>query len=349
MLILLGGLFLIAVALAVFALMPADNSGGGSNFKQAIIPPAESQEPLINRFQEQAQSFNLELEQLRQEHTDLNRELELANKVVFDLKEELDKLRKFPGVDNSEFDKIRKDSSLLKDEILNKSNQLEREINEVTNLIKDLKLNRESQATLEGERKLLTDKITTLETRVSEYNKQLESQKEVIQKYELLEEQVSKREYEDIQQKLKTELEKIEALNRENSDLAGKIKIFETQSGEYNKEIEQQKSIIEELKISSANNVAKEEFEQLNEKMKLEGEKLDLLKNENASLIEKIKDLELDSDKQKKEIQKQSAQAKEIKSSIDLSEFVPRKDYEALKKKLESAEEVLKIVHGAGA
>ena len=95
--------------------------------------------------------------------------------------------------------------------------------------------------------------------------------------------------------------------------------------------------------------MAKEEFEQLNEKMKLEGEKLDLLKNENASLIEKIRDLELDSDKQKKEIQKQSAQAKEIKSSIDLSEFVPRKDYEALKKKLESAEEVLKIVHGAGA
>ena len=345
---LLVGLFVVALALAAFALIPSQESAPVNN-KRNSAPVPDVHDPLVHKLAEQTQTFDAELQNLKQEHLDLNRELELANKVVFDLKEELDKLRKMPGVDNSEFDKLRKDSSSLKEELLNKSNQLEKEISAITNSIKELKQNRESQATLENEKKALTDKISALEDKLGNYTQKLDAQKEVIQKYEKLEEQVSKKEYEEVQKKLNDELGKIDSLNKDNSDLVNKIKLLEIQSQEYNKEIEKQKSIIEKLESVSANNINKDEFEQLNEKLKLETEKLDMLKNENASLVEKINDLEFDSEKLKKEVQKQSAQAKEAKSNIDLTEFVSKKDYEALKKKLESAEEVLRIVHGAGA
>lgn len=330
MIILLAGLFIAAIALAVYAFIPSGVSGNGHGLRQSNLPVPPLGDTLAKKLEEQTQILNSELDRLRQEHEDLNKELELANKIVFELKIELDKLKNLTTQDNS----------LLKEEILSKSRQLEIESAEVAALNNDIKSAQQDRLNLENDKKALADKVTHLEQKISEYTKEMQAQKEALSQEEETGEKVPKEEFEQLLERIKSEEERIEGLNKQNVDLSEKIKILESQNSEYNNQLQK-------LESSKQKEPPKEEFESLSEKLKSETEKLDLLRNENSSLVEKIKDLESESAKLKKDMEKQSSLAKESKKAT-VEGMVLQKDYDELKKKLESAEEILRIVHGAG-
>lgn len=110
-------------------------------------------------------------------------------------------------------------------------------------------------------------------------------------------------------QQLKENKEKLELAQKDNQQLAQKIKSLEEQSAVYLKEIEEHKAI-------------------------------------NADLLNKLKVFEAQLQEYKQEIEKQKAIIQQPAPAAQ--EQVSKKEYDELKKKLEEAEQILRIVHGAG-
>lgn len=136
-----------------------------------------------------------------------------------------------------------------------------------------------------------------------------------------------------------------EQLKRENSDLLNKIRILEIQITEHSKEIEAQRQIIDKHR-QSGEQVSKKDFEELQKKIDEEKAARERFKKENAELSERIKAFEIKSAEYEKKIKEQTALIDKEKGKCD--GCASKKELEEVKKKLENAEQVLRIVHGAG-
>lgn len=112
--------------------------------------------------------------------------------------------------------------------------------------------------------------------------------------------------------------------------------------------------------LELANNVARQLQEELAkfkenagiqqlQQLKENKEKLELAQKDNQELTQKIKTLEEQIEKQKAIIQQPAPAAKEqVSKPVPEEEQVSKKEYDELKKKLEEAEQILRIIHGAG-
>lgn len=133
---------------------------------------------------------------------------------------------------------------------------------------------------------------------------------------------------EELNQQKKSLQAELEQLKKENSD-------FKVESLNRIKEIEEARKQLAEFKTRPQNN------EELSRKS--EG-----LIKENSDLANKVKLLETQIEEYKKESAKlsEAAAQKTPEAQPAAGDTVSREEYEELKKKLEAAESVLKIVHG---
>ncbi|MFH1441426.1 MAG: hypothetical protein ABIH18_05255 [Candidatus Omnitrophota bacterium] len=176
----------------------------------------------------------------------------------------------------------------------------------------------------------LVNKIKILENEINEHNKEILQQREII------------REHEQSREHAVEETKKLEIFKQEKSDLENKIKMLESQINEYSKEIEKHNEIIsqrqnQEKQIDAA---FKKEYDDLKSRLEVsesQMKELAKLTKENIDLLEQVKSLE----KQIENYNKESKKDEAIRG-------VSKEQYEELKQKLEKAEEVLRIVHGAG-
>lgn len=191
MIILILVLFIAGAALAAYAFIPFEPGEKKAEESIPIMPIL--QEPLNLRLEEQINSLNTELEQLKRERQNLQTELELANSVVRDLKEELSKFRESGNVEQFKENKE-------KLELLEKNNrQLSEKIitleEQIAVYVKDIEKHKAINSDL-------LNKLKVFEAQIEEYKQEIEKQKAIIQKPAPVEEQVSKKEYDELKKKL---------------------------------------------------------------------------------------------------------------------------------------------------
>ena len=143
----------------------------------------------------------------------------------------------------------------------------------------------------------------------------------------------------------------VEKMARENLDLTNKVKMLEIQLQEYNKEIEKQKSITDE-KEAASREALEDIIADLNKKLSDKTREAEILGKEKTDISSRIQLLETEIERYKQEMAKAAQIPVSIKEEIKVvpgqEGSVSQEEYEQLKKKLEQAEEVLRIVHGAG-
>lgn len=193
MIILIAGLFVAAIALAIYALMPPERKPQARPLENETVLTRITNEPLVLRLEEQVNSLNTELEQLKLEHQKLENELLLANKLVIDLKDELSKHRMNSSVDQSEVKRLQKENVQLETGLLDKSKELEKEINLGLSLQRELNENKDKIICIEKENKILSEKIKALESTAAEIS-------ELKPKINT-EEMISKKEYDELKEK----------------------------------------------------------------------------------------------------------------------------------------------------
>lgn len=196
-------------------------------------------------------------------------------------------------------DQLKKENAQLKDELLAKGKELEKSVNQVSSLNRELKDNKDKLEAWANESEQLLEKVAALEEKERQFAN--------------LTEQASKS----------------EAANKENTDLADKIKLLETQVAEYKKE---------EVILKAA--IQSKEAEEI--------KKTEAFQKENIDIMNKIKVLEAQVEQYKKEIEQITVSQAQGQPKLEPQDSVPRKEYEELKKKLQEAEEILRLVHGAG-
>jgi len=350
MVILLLVFLAVAIGLAIYAFLPSKSSSE-SQVLTGIMPQAPvNQEPVILRLEEQVNYLNTELDKLRLEQQKDQNELKTANKLVSDLKEELAKLKEQepPKIDYGALEKLKADISKSKEELLNKNRELEKSLSENMDLNRELKENKavkEKQALLETENKKLADKIVLADKQLLDYKKEIESKTAEIKKYQTLGEQVCKKDYDELSQKFNIENDKVEKLNSENSDLINKMKILEVQITEHNKEMGQQRDIVQKYQ-QMGEQVSKKEFDDLGNKLNEEKAALDKFKKENAELSGRLKSFEDKINEYDNKIKEQDEFIDKEKNKCE--GCASKKELAEVQKKLENAEQVLRIVHGAG-
>lgn len=273
-----------AAALAAFALMPSKESASNEKKQQSeSLNSHFVRSELTLKLEEQINSLNVELERFKAEHEQVRAELSLANELVSNLKDELVRIRKSDKtVEYGELEKLRNENIHLRDEVHRKGQELEKSLSDNLSLSKDVSKNQGAAAKLE-----------LLENEITEHNKEIIQQGDIIRKHEQSKELADE------------EIKKLEIFKQEKSDSENKIKMLESQINEYSKEIGKQNEI-----ISQSQNQEK----QIGADFKKE---LAKVTKENIDLLGQVKSLE--------------------------------KQYDELKNKLEKAEEVLRMVHGAGA
>lgn len=198
---------------------------------------------------------------------------------------------------------------------------LTREVSEAENKIGNF--NNENQD--------LLNKIKILENEITEHNKEITRQKDIISKQE------------EIGKQAALEAEKLEVFKTEKSDLENKVKILVEQIAEYSKEIESQNKIISQRQNQGKeiDEAFKKEYDDLKSRLEVsesQMKELAKLSKENIDLLRQVKSLEKQIENYSKESKKDASEGR-----------VSKEKYEELKNKLEKAEAVLRMVHGAGA
>ncbi len=316
-----------AAALAIFALMSSKK--GGDNERE------QEKESLNNHFvrseltlkmEEQINSLNVELERLKTEHEQVRAELTLANELASNLKYELDKnIKSDKAVEQAELEKLKNDNTRLRDELYKKGKELEKQAGDYNNKIEEYKtiVNKleetVKQTVPKQEYHQINDKCFQLSAEFETFKNK----------------SIPKEDYEALTRKAAEAESRIGSFNNENQDLINKIKILESEINEHNKEILRQKGIILE-------------HEQAKEHAAKREKELEIFKQDKSDLENKIKMLESQISEYNKEIEKQNeiiSQRQKDKAAGGVS----KEQYEELKNKLEKAEEVLRMLHGAGA
>ncbi len=278
MIILLSGIFLVGIALAIYAFFPSkqDSEKKGTDESIPLHMPRETTEPKPAEHHDSS----AELQQLKNEYKTLQTQLELANNVVKGLREDLVRATAAAAT-TQDVEQLKKENVQLKDELLKKGLEFDKQL----------------------------EKIEILEGKAGQ-----------------LGEQVPKKDYDE--------------LNNKFSDASAKIKTLEEQNADLKAAVEAHKAEGEQ--------VPKKDLDDLDKKLSEEISKAEGLQKEKSDAINKVRILEMQIEQYKKEIEKVSvAQAQGAKKPVP-EDSVPKKDYEELKKKLEEAEKVLMIVHGAG-
>lgn len=357
-----------AAALAAFALMPSKESASNEKKQQSeSLNSHFVRSELTLKLEEQINSLNVELERFKAEHEQVRAELSLANELVSNLKDELVRIRKSDKtVEYGELEKLRNENIHLRDEVHRKGQELEKSLSDNLSLSKDISKNqgaaaiqlsaeleafknksisKEEYETLtrkvsEAESKIgnfknenqdLVNKIKILENEITEHNKEIIQQRDIIRKHEQSKELAAE------------EIKKLEIFKQEKFDLENKIKILESQINEYSKELEKQNEIISQRQNQEkeAGAAFKKEYDDLKKKLEASESQMKesaMLTKENIDLLGQVKSLE-------KQIENYNKESKKDESKGGVS----KEKYDELKNKLEKAEEVLRMVHGAGA
>lgn len=328
MIILLSGIFLVGIALAIYAFFPSKQESDKKRADESIPlhVPRETTEPKPGAGHPDSSA---ELQQLKNEHRTLQTQMELANNVVKSLRADLVKANASAATAEG-VEQVKKENAQLKDELLKKSIDLDKLAAQKLDSNKGQEENKGKLETLTKENQQLLEKIKLLEEKAGQ-----------------LGEQVSKKDYDELNNKFSGVSDKVKTLEGQNTDLTNKIKLLEAQVAEYAKQEAALKATIEDTK-KEGEQVPKKDFDDLDKKLNEEISKVEGLQKEKSDAVNKIRLLEMQIEQYKKEIEKVTVvQAQEAKKPV-AEDVVPRKEYEEVKKKLAEAEEVLRIVHGAG-
>jgi chromosome segregation ATPase len=321
----------VGIALAVYAFFPSKQDSVQKKGDEAIPlhVPRETVEPKPAGHIDSS----AELQQLKNEQRNLQAQLESAGVLVKGLREELVKATAATPV-NEDIDQLKRENMQLKDELMRKSLELDKLNNQKLDFNKGQEENKAKLESLSKENQQLLEKIKALEEKAGQSG-----------------EQVPKKDYDELNNKLSNLTEqanKLEAATKENADLANKIKLLEGQIAEYMKEEASLKAAVEDSKKEGEQAVPKKDFDDLDKKLSEETSKAEGLEKENSDAVNKIKLLEMQIEQYKKESEKAAALNPKGLPVPEPQDSVPRKEYEEIKKKLKEAEDVLKILHGAG-
>jgi tetrahydromethanopterin S-methyltransferase subunit G len=314
MIILLSGIFLVGIGLTIYAFLPGrQNPEQKKADELGMHLSAQAAEPT-------AAYLIAEIGQLKSENKNLQADLEVARNIEKGLREELAKSTAVGGAEN--LDRLNKENAQLREELLAKTQELAIVTVQATNLNRGLGQDKEKSEYLLNENRQLLEKTAALKEQVEAYKKETDRQKEAIPEQRPLGEAVPKKDYDELNNRLSEQTNKLEAVNKENADFANEVKLLQTQIAEYKKEEAALKLTLQSYESKGG--------------------------SENTDAVNKIKMLEQQIEQYKKEIDRLSAAQGHGLPEAPTQDYVPRQEYEGLKKKLEEAEEILKIVHGTG-
>lgn len=282
---------------------------------------------------------DFEFEQVKPKEPESGKELNLVKEIPVEPAKESIELKQPEVAESAELERLKQENYRLQNELSDKNLQLENSVSERSTFSEEAKKNSQQLQQVESENKQLTDRIGVLQGQIASYIKEIGQLKEGLQKPAPVESGISKEEYADLKKRLDEELLNLQQQKNINSDLTNKMKVLEIQQLEYNKELQKQEQLGEQ--------VSKAEHEALRKELDQDSQKLEMLNKDNSDLINKIKVLEIQHVEYNKEIRKQSELIEELKKKESTEERVSKKEFDDLKKKLDTAEGVLRILHGA--
>ncbi len=250
MIILLSGIFLVGIALAVYAFFPSkqDNVQKKSDEAIPLHVPRETVEPKLSGHADSS----AELQQLKNEYKNLQAQLESAGILVNGLRAELVKATATAPV-NEDIDQLKRENMQLKDELMRKGLELDKLNNQKLDFNKSQDENKAKLETLTKENQQLLEKIKALEEKSGQ-----------------LGEQVPKKDFDDLDKKLSEETSKVEGLEKENSDAVNEIKLLKMQIEQYKKESEKAAALKSKVLPGPEpqDSVPRKEYEEIKKKLK---------------------------------------------------------------------------------
>ncbi|MDD4909559.1 MAG: hypothetical protein PHR44_02600 [Candidatus Omnitrophica bacterium] len=194
----------VALIAAAFISAPAPGRKAKKQKKPGKERPQPENSPaLVPEYR--ARQLEEELNTAKADASAAKAELEALKKGYEDLKAESAQKEKWVSRDDSELEKTKKENILFKEKLVNKEKELEKEFSLNFNLDKGLKEKTQRLEASEKENKAMKDEIMALQAKVSGYQKETQEQKKIIEAAKKKEEQsewISKKEYNELKQKL---------------------------------------------------------------------------------------------------------------------------------------------------